>query len=105
LISISDDTSGGELTLSFADGATATTSAVIACDGIKSVARSNYVFSDTSNANLLRPSFANEFAYRGMYSREEFLSITGGAFNAGKGTLFCGPNSYVVMYPVEKGSL
>jgi salicylate hydroxylase len=53
----------------------------------------------------MRPAFANQFAYRGLFPRDSFLEITKGAINAGKGTLFCGENSYVVVYPVEKGSL
>jgi salicylate hydroxylase len=40
-----------------------------------------------------------------MFSRSKFLEISGGAIDVGKGILFCGPDSYAVMYPVEKGSL
>jgi salicylate hydroxylase len=105
LTAISEDPSTGQYSLSFADGSTATASAVIACDGIKSVLRQQYVLSDVPDQRVCRPVFANEYAYRGMFSRSQFLEISGGAIDVGKGILFCGPNSYAVMYPVEKGSL
>jgi salicylate hydroxylase len=105
LTSISEGGLTGELSLSFSDGSTATASAIIACDGIKSIVRQNFVLSAVPDQRIRRPVFANEFAYRGMFSRAQFLEITGGTIGAGKGTIFCGPNSYVVMYPVENGSL
>jgi len=40
-----------------------------------------------------------------MFPHSKFLEITKGMISAGKGTLFCGPDSYAVMYPVEKGAL
>jgi len=105
LTAISENPSTGQYSLSFADGSTATASAVIACDGIKSVARQQYVLSSVSDQRVCRPVFANEYAYRGMFSRSKFLEVSGGTIPVGKGILFCGPDSYAVMYPVEKGSL
>ncbi|TVY58140.1 6-methylsalicylic acid decarboxylase atA [Lachnellula suecica] len=105
LVSISESPSTGQYTLSFTDGSTATASAVIACDGIKSIARQHYVLSDIPDQKPCRPVFTNEFAYRGMFTRDQFLEISGGAIHPGKGTMFCGPDSYAIMYPVEKGSL
>lgn len=40
-----------------------------------------------------------------MFSRSKFLEITAGAIPVGKGSLFSGPDSYIVIYPVEKGTL
>jgi hypothetical protein len=40
-----------------------------------------------------------------MLPRAQFLEITRGMIDLAKGTVFCGHNTYVVMYPVEKGSL
>ena len=105
LTSISENPSTGELSLAFADGTSSTASAIIACDGIKSVIRQKYFLSTFPDDSFCRPVFTNEFAYRAVFSRSQFLEITGGAINPGKGTIFCGPDSYVVMYPVEKGSL
>jgi salicylate hydroxylase len=105
LTSISEVTSTGELSLNFADGSIATASAIIACDGIKSVARQKHVLFTVEDKMICHPAFADEFAYRGMFPRDQFLEITRNTINAGKGTIFCGSNSYVVMYPVEKGRL
>lgn len=104
MTSISEDSSTKELILNFADGTTAVADAVIACDGIKSVARQKYVLSDFGN-EISQPVFTNDVAYRGMFTRARFLEIVGNSIDAGKGTLYCGPQSYVVMYPVEKGTL
>jgi salicylate hydroxylase len=105
LKSISEVSSTGELLLKFADDSTATADAIIACDGIKSVVRQNYVLSGTSDQNISPPSFTGDVAYRGMFPRAQFTDIVGGSISPGKGSLFCGPESYVVMYPVERGSL
>ena len=107
LVSISEVPSTKELSLAFADGTTALAGAVVACDGIKSVIRQNYVLYDLSEAgeDISRPVPTGDIAYRGMFPRAQFLEIVGNAIDAGKGTLFCGPESYVVMYPVEKGSM
>jgi salicylate hydroxylase len=105
LKSISEVSSTGEFLLNFADGSTALADAVIACDGIKSVVRQNYVFAGTSDQSISRPSFTGDVAYRAMFPRAQFTEIVGGSISPGKGSLFCGPESYVVMYPVERGSL
>lgn len=104
LTGITSDTATGTLTLNFADGTTATASAVIACDGIKSVARQQYVLADVKDKTVLQPRFANEFAYRGMFSHAQFVDITGGAIDPGKMSMFCGPNCYAVMYSVDKAN-
>ena len=95
-MAVSDEPSTAELSLSFADGSKATASAVVACDGIKSVIRANYVLATFSNRLMCCPVFANEFAYRGMSPRAQFLEITRGAIDLAKGTVFCGHNTYVV---------
>jgi salicylate hydroxylase len=38
-----------------------------------------------------------------MYSKAEFDSITKGRISSNKGTIFCGDDGYLVMYPVDKG--
>ncbi|EPE35131.1 FAD/NAD(P)-binding protein [Glarea lozoyensis ATCC 20868] len=105
LTSITEVPSTGKLSLSFADGTSATADAIIACDGIKSVARQNYVLTGPIDQKISRPVFTNDVAYRGMFPRDRFSQIVDGAISTGKGNLFCGPSSYVVMYPVEKGAM
>ncbi|KAH9209788.1 hypothetical protein DL95DRAFT_449175 [Leptodontidium sp. 2 PMI_412] len=105
LASISEEPSTSKLCLNFADGTSALASAVIACDGIKSVARQQYVLSDIEDQKICRPVFANEFVYRGMFPRVEFLYITSNTINPGKANVFLGQDSYIIAYPVEKGNL
>ncbi|KAI4592837.1 hypothetical protein KJ359_010390 [Pestalotiopsis sp. 9143b] len=90
------------LLLTFSDGTTVEASAVVACDGIKSPSRSKYVLVGADSA-LLRPCPSEEFAYRGVYTQEEFNKITNGTISSTSGTLWCGKDAYVVMYPIEKG--
>ncbi|KAI1612438.1 hypothetical protein EDD36DRAFT_236733 [Exophiala viscosa] len=91
------------LVLHFADSTTATASAVIACDGIKSVVRRS-LLEEYPGHPALRPQSTGEFAYRAMFTKERFVSLTKGRLSPGKGTLFCGDHGYIVMYPVEKGA-
>ncbi|KIW13655.1 hypothetical protein PV08_08846 [Exophiala spinifera] len=98
-----DEGREGNLILHFADGTTTSASAVIACDGIKSRVRQSYILADDPDQPAAHPQFANEYAYRGLYTREQFVSLTQGQLTPGKGTLFCGNDGYIVMYPVEKG--
>ncbi|KAK4946507.1 hypothetical protein LTR10_014359 [Elasticomyces elasticus] len=91
------------LILHFADGTTAIASAVIACDGIKSVVRRS-LLEDYPSHPASRPQPTNEYAYRGMFTNERFASLTKGHLSPGKGTIFCGDHGYIVMYPVEKGA-
>lgn len=105
LKSISEADSTGKLLLRFSDGSTADANVIIACDGIKSIARQTYVLSSPEDQEVSCPVFTGDVAYRGMFPRSKFLEIVGDTINAGKGTLFCGPASYAVMYPVEQGSM
>ncbi|KIV81896.1 hypothetical protein PV11_04045 [Exophiala sideris] len=91
------------LILHFADGTTAIASAVIACDGIKSVVRRS-LLEDYPSHPASQPQPTHEYAYRGMFTKERFASLTKGRLSPGKGTIFCGDHGYIVMYPVEKGA-
>ncbi|PVH83254.1 FAD/NAD(P)-binding domain-containing protein [Cadophora sp. DSE1049] len=105
LVSICEAACSSQLCLTFADGSTSQASAVIACDGIRSVARQQYVLAGIEDQRICRPAFTNDFVYRGMFPRAKFLEISSNAIDAGKGTVFCGQNSYVIAYPVDKGEL
>lgn len=93
------------LILHFADGTTASASAVIACDGIKSIVRKSHIFGDHPGHPASQPQSTGEYAYRGMFTQEQFVSLTQGCLTPGKGTIFCGDQGYIVMYPVDKGAL
>ncbi|KAK0118322.1 hypothetical protein ONS95_012616 [Cadophora gregata] len=105
LVSISEAASSSKLCLKFADGSSIQATAVVACDGIKSVVRQQYVLADIDDKRVLRPAFTNDFVYRGLFPRAKFLEISSNLLNAGKGTVFCGQDGYIIAYPVDKGRL
>ena len=87
--------------ISFEDGTTTYASAVIACDGIKSLARKIVLGKDSPEA---APVFAGEYAYRNLFPRDEADRIIGKE-RAGNGNIYCGQGAYVVTYPVDHGRL
>ena len=95
-----DENEDGVLT-SFADGTTAHASAVVCCDGIKSVARSLVLGSDHP---AVKPVFSGQYAYRGLFPRYQAEEIFGTEL-VRNGSVFCGTNGYAVVYPVEQGRL
>lgn len=88
------DAEGGGVRLSFADGTSATASAVIGCDGIKSKARS-FLHGDD-----LKPSFTGEYAYRAMVPVDAYEATMGHELTV-NGQLYVGPGIYMITYPVD----
>ena len=87
--------------ISFDDGTTAYASAVVACDGIKSLARKIVLGADSLD---VAPVFAGEYAYRNLFPRAEADQILGKE-RAGNGSIYCGQGAYIVTYPVDHGRL
>ncbi|KAI3391658.1 hypothetical protein diail_6996 [Diaporthe ilicicola] len=83
--------------LKFADGSTATASAIVACDGIKSATKK------LLHGSEARPKYSGYFGYRAMAPREEYEKVMGKEL-AGTGNLFLYPSGYTIAYPVEHGS-
>ena len=87
--------------ISFDDGTGAYASAVIACDGIKSLARKIVLGAESPE---VAPVFAGEYAYRNLFPRAEAEDILGKEM-AGNGSIYCGQEAYIVTYPVDHGKL
>jgi len=87
---------GTSVKLSFKDGTVAWASAVLACDGIRSVARRTILRSDPAS---IEPAFAGEYCYRRLVPMLEAQRILGDEM-ATNGNIFCGYNGYVTTYPV-----
>lgn len=87
--------------ITFKDGTLASHSAVIACDGVKSVSRGLLLGKDHPN---VAPVFSGEYAYRGLIPRGEADSIFSHDM-LGAGNMFCGKDAYVLLYPVDGGKL
>ncbi|MCJ1378979.1 hypothetical protein MMC17_002078 [Xylographa soralifera] len=87
--------------LTFADGTSAETDAVIGCDGIKSRVR-EHLFGMGSPVSYAHYSY--KFAYRGLISMENALKALGEV----KAKLFlihAGPNAHLLHYPVANGTM
>ncbi|KAJ4394875.1 hypothetical protein N0V93_004095 [Gnomoniopsis smithogilvyi] len=88
---------GGQAKLYFADGSTDVASAVIGCDGIKSVTR-KHVHGDGVTAE-----YSGFFGYRAMAPRKAYEQVLGEEI-AATGNHFLCPNGYTISYPVDHGS-
>lgn len=96
LVKIDDDDDSKEVVLTFSDGSTATASAVVGCDGIKSVTR-KYLHGPDATA-----VYSGFFGYRAMAPRAAFEQALGPAL-AASGNLFLYRNGYAIAYPVDHG--
>jgi salicylate hydroxylase len=85
----------------FDDGTTTRASAVIACDGIKSLGRKIVLGADNPEVASI---FTGEYAYRNLFPRAEADEILG-KDRAGDGSIYCGTGAYIVTYPVDHGTL
>jgi salicylate hydroxylase len=94
LVGLEDD--GLAVKLTFKDETVAWASAVLACDGIRSVVRRTVL---QSYPDLIEPVFAGEYCYRTLIPMEHAQSILGDE-RARTGNIFCGYQGYVVIYPV-----
>lgn len=93
---LKDEDLGTAVKPSFKDGTVAWASAVLACDGIKSMARQAMLRSDPTS---IEPAFASEYCYRRLVPMLEAQRILGDEM-ATNGNIFCGYNGYVTTYPV-----
>jgi len=88
------ETDGG-VTLNFADGTTATASAAIGCDGIKSTARKCVLGYQDPAASAV---FAGEYAYRSVVPRDVARSVLGPE-QAGNMNIYLGYNACFSLGP------
>jgi salicylate hydroxylase len=99
LVDMTQDIQSVQVT--FQDGALVSHTAVIACDGVKSVSRGLLLGKDHPN---VAPVFSGEYAYRGLLPRTPADSIFGHDMLS-NGNMFCGKDAYFLLYPVAGGKL
>ena len=92
---------GDSVQVTFQDGTVVSHSAVIACDGVKSVSRGLLLGKDHPD---VAPVFSGEYAYRDLIPRTAADSIFGHDMLS-NGNMFCGRDAYVLLYPVDGGKL
>ncbi|KAH8897792.1 mannitol 1-phosphate dehydrogenase [Thozetella sp. PMI_491] len=96
-----DETPGdgsGNIVLHFADGTTASATAVVGCDGIKSATR-RYLHGPDAV-----PVYAGQWCYRSLVPREVFIEGMGPEL-ALNGQIYVGQGGYLVHYPVSNGKI
>ncbi len=86
--------------LKFHDGTTASASAVIGCDGIKSRTRQILLGYHTPEAHA---SFTGKYAYRGLIPMEKAVGLLGDEL-ARNSQMYLGYHGHVLTFPIEKGN-
>lgn len=90
---------GGGVTLHFASGKTATATAVIGCDGIRSHVRKEVLGADDPAAHAV---FTGKFAYRGLIPMPLAVASLGSRF-AQNGHHHLGYDGHVLTFPIDHG--
>ncbi|KAF2120332.1 salicylate 1-hydroxylase-like protein [Lophiotrema nucula] len=90
----------GDAVLSFADGTTATHSAVLGCDGIKSRTR-EIVLGGKEEA---RAVFSGKYAYRGLIPMSKAVKFMGDYLPL-RSQMFAGYHGHVLTFPIAKGTI
>lgn len=100
LARITEATDGsGDKVLHFEDGTSAQHSAIIGCDGIKSVTRRIVLGSDDPAAT---PVFSGKYAYRGLIPMDKAVELVGEE-EARNSQMYFGYGGHVLTFPIEKG--
>lgn len=100
LCSISNATDGsGDKVCHFEDGTTAQHTAIIGCDGIKSVTREVVLGKDDPAAKAV---FSGKYAYRGLIPMAKAIELLGKE-EAQNAQNYLGLHGHVLTFPIEKG--
>jgi salicylate hydroxylase len=89
----------GPVRLSFEDGTNATATAVIGCDGIRSVVR-QYVLG--LQHRLDNVTYTRKYAYRGLVPMETAIERLGDEL-AKNSQMYLGPGGHILTYPIDGG--
>jgi salicylate hydroxylase len=90
---------GDHVILHFADGTTAKHSAVIGCDGVKSVTRGVVLGKDHP---AVKATFSGKYAYRGLIPMDEAAALMGDEL-ARNSQMYFGQGGHILTFPIEKG--
>lgn len=90
---------GDNVTLRFADGTSATHSALIGCDGIKSKVRQHLLGADHPAAHAV---FSGKYAYRGLIPMADAAALMGDEL-ARNSQMYLGHGGHILTFPIEHG--
>ncbi|KAJ7045738.1 FAD/NAD-P-binding domain-containing protein [Mycena alexandri] len=103
---------GGEIALTFADGASAVCDLLVGCDGIKSVVRAQMLRVKAKEdaqpglLNLIEPKWTGTIAYRGLIPSTNLPSVDGARHRTlASPMMYCGQNKHVVAYSISQGNI
>jgi salicylate hydroxylase len=89
----------GDMVLKFADGSTAQHSAVIGCDGIKSLSRKWLLGRDNPASKAV---FSGKYAYRGLIPMDQAVELLGKEV-AENSQMYLGYHGHLLTFPIEHG--
>ncbi|KAK0109408.1 hypothetical protein ONS95_002106 [Cadophora gregata] len=89
----------GQIEITFADGSTARSDAVVGCDGIRSSVRQVLLARKSAEEDL---SFSGTVAYRAIIPMEKAKEALGEGF-AVNAQMFLAPGGHVLCYPIDHG--
>ncbi|KAI4194619.1 MAG: hypothetical protein LQ350_007674 [Teloschistes chrysophthalmus] len=100
LVDIKDDSpNGGKVTMTFEDGTSEKTDAVIGADGVHSAVRLYLLGEDHPAA---KPVFTGAVAYRGLVPMDAAIEKVGAEI-AQNSIMLCGPGKATISYPIDFG--
>ncbi|KAJ4483187.1 FAD/NAD-P-binding domain-containing protein [Lentinula aciculospora] len=108
LVSYSQETDAGDISLQFSDGTTTTCNLLAGCDGIKSSIRAQLyteVSQRSGNADLLKyidPVWTGTIAYRGLIPVDRLPPSHRSIANP---MMYCGKSKHVVSYSISRGDI
>ncbi|EMD96939.1 hypothetical protein COCC4DRAFT_142310 [Bipolaris maydis ATCC 48331] len=91
----------GDMVLKFADGSTAQHTAVIGCDGIKSLTRKWLLGRDNPASEAV---FSGKYAYRGLIPMDEAVELLGDEA-ARNSQMFLGYHGHLLTFPISHGKI
>ncbi|KAF4981771.1 hypothetical protein FZEAL_2493 [Fusarium zealandicum] len=89
----------GKVVIKFTDGTSASTDALIGCDGIRSRVRQLLVGADHPSA---MPTYSHKYAYRGLVPMDKAIEAVGEE-RARNACMHMGPDGHMLTFPVTHG--
>ncbi|USP73261.1 mannitol 1-phosphate dehydrogenase [Curvularia clavata] len=95
------DDGSGDIVLKFADDSTAQHTAVVGCDGIKSMTRKWLVGRDNHASKAV---FSGKYAYRGLIPMDEAVELLGNEA-ARNSQMYLGYHGHLLTFPISHGKV
>ncbi|KAJ6596645.1 FAD/NAD(P)-binding domain-containing protein [Mycena sp. CBHHK59/15] len=101
-----------DITLAFSDGTTATCDLLVGCDGIKSIVRTQMLWTKAKDEerpdllDLIEPKWTGTIAYRGLIPSGNLPNTDGTQHRTLLSPMmYCGQNKHIVSYSIAQGRI